>query len=88
MGLGFVHSQPADKERSVHLHPIRAMVGNRVTALSPSCRRQAPLPNAESGAGWVALAHPRILGRRVAGRGAGVDPLACLQSLRDSGRPD
>lgn len=86
--LGFVHSQRADKQgSSVHLYPSLAMVGKRMGALIPGCGRKAPLPNADSGAGRVALAHPRILRWRVAGRGAGVVPLACLQSLRDSGRP-
>lgn len=81
-----MHSQRADKQGRVHLHPSPAMLGNRVRVLIPGSSRKAPLPNADSGAGRVALAHPRILRWRVAGRTAGVVPLACLQSLWDSGQ--
>lgn len=76
-----MHSQRTDKQERVHLHPSPSMLGNRVRILIPGCGRKAPLPNADSGASRVALAHPRILRWRVAGRGAGVVPLACLQSL-------
>lgn len=83
-----MHSRWADKQGRIHLHPSLAMVGNRVESpIIPGCGRKAPLPNADSRTGRVALAHPRIHRWRVAGRGAGVVPLACLQSLRDSGRP-
>lgn len=86
-----MHSQWGDKQRSVHLYPSQAMIGNAVRVLSPGCGWQAgrrpPLSKVDSGAGRVARSHPRILRRRVVGRGAGVCPLACLQSLWDSGRP-
>lgn len=86
-----MHSQWGDKQRSVHLHPSQAMVGNLVRVLSPGCGWQAGrrplLPKVDSGAGRAAVPHPRILRKRVAGHGAGVYSLACLQSLRDAGRP-
>lgn len=85
-GVGGLRGLPAGLWTGI-LHPSQTMVGNRIRVLSPDCGRRAPLPSADSGVGRGTLAHPRILRRRVAGRWAGVDPLACLQSLRDSGRP-
>lgn len=36
-----MHSQWGDKQRSVHLHPSQATVGNLVRVLSPGCGWQA-----------------------------------------------
>lgn len=53
-----MHSQQAIKQRSVHLHPSRAMVWNQAMVPSPSSGRRATLTHAGSGASWVALPIP------------------------------
>lgn len=53
-----MHSQQAIRQRSVHLHPSRAMVWNRAMVPSPSSGRRATLTHAGSGASWVTLPIP------------------------------
>lgn len=53
-----MHSQQAIRQRSVHLHPCRAMVWNRAMVPSPSSGRRATLTHAGSGASWVTLPIP------------------------------